>query len=279
VIGRRWAWAAGAATGCGLLIVLCGLGWQGLRLRRIHVPEEILQAPGLNLYGTLPAAAATVRRRLAGISPAPGDHNHRLLSEAVDAVRTRLLHQAAAQGLRLLMVTSAVESEGKTALASQLAISLARAWRRTLLLDADLRQPSVHRLFSLPLEPGFSEVLQGEVELEQVMHATPVSRLWAVTAGALNDNALQALAQDRLDPLFATLKGQYDFVVIDAPPVLPFADTLMLGQHVQGILLAVLCGRSCLPQIHEAHQRLAKLNIPVLGAVVAGVGKGVGSRS
>ena len=136
----------------------------------------------------------------------------------MDTVRTRLLHQADAQGLHILMVASAVEGEGKTALASQLAISLARAWRRTLLLDADLRKPSVHRLFSLPLEPGFSEVLQGEVELEQVTQATPVSRLWAVTAGSLNDSALQALAEDRLEPLFAMLKSQYDFVVIDAPP-------------------------------------------------------------
>lgn len=269
-VRRRWAWAAALATGCGLLIILCGFGWQELRLGRIHVPKEVLQAPGLSLFGTLPAAAETVRRRLAGISPAPGDQNHRLLSEAVDTVRTRLLHQADAQGLHILMVASAVEGEGKTALASQLAISLARAWRRTLLLDADLRKPSVHRLFSLPLEPGFSEVLQGEVELEQVTQATPVSRLWAVTAGSLNDSALQALAQDRLEPLFAMLKSQYDFVVIDAPPVLPIADTLMLGQHVHGVLLAVLCGRSRLPQVHEAHQRLATLCIPVLGAVIAG---------
>jgi capsular exopolysaccharide synthesis family protein len=265
--GRRRAWAAGMSAGCGILVVLIGLGFQEMRARRVHVPEDVAQIPGLRLFGTLPSAPQTVQRRLAGISPATGDRGHRLLSEAVETVRTRLLYEADAQGLGVLMVTSAVPGEGKTALASQLAISLARAWKRTLLLDANLRNPSVHRLFSLPLEPGFSEVLQGEVELEQVAYATPVSRLWAVTGGSLNDHALQALAQDRLGPLFAELKGQYDFVVIDAPPVLRIADALMLGQHVNGVLLAVQSGQSRLPQVSEAHQRLVALGIPILGAV------------
>ncbi len=266
----RRAGAAALAGACAVLVVLLGYGWQEYRTCRVHQAEDVGQAGGLCLFGTLPDAPATVKRRLAGVSPKPGDPGTRLLSEALDAVRTRLLYEAETRGLNVVLVTSAVGGEGKTSLASQLAISLARAWRRTLLLDADMRKPGAHRLFGLGREPGFSDVLCGEAELDAVLHATPISRLWTVPAGTANDHALQALAQD-VGPLLAELKSRYDFVIIDCPPVLPVADALMLGQHVDGVLLSVLRGTSRLPLVHEARRRLHALGIPVLGAVVAGV--------
>ena len=87
------------------------------------------------------------------------------------------------------MVTSAVGSEGKTSLAVLLAFSPARAWQRTLLIDANLCRPAIHRVFGLPAEPGFAEVLRGEGVLEQVIQSTPVSRLWVLPAGRLDDHA------------------------------------------------------------------------------------------
>jgi capsular exopolysaccharide synthesis family protein len=263
VLSSLFAWS------CGIVVVLGGYMIREWGVRHIFSPADLAGSCGLRVLGTLPRARSTVRSRLVGVGPTPGDAGHRLLSEAADAVRTQLMYEADRLGLRVILVTSGDKQEGKSALASQLAISLARAWRRTLLIDGDLRRPAAHRIFNLPAEPGFSEVLRGEADLESVTHATPVSRLWAVTAGHLDDHALQALAQEGLGKLLETAKAQYDFVIVDAPPVLPVADALMMAQHVDGVLLSVLLGTSRLPLLDAARSRLQSVGAKVLGAVIA----------
>jgi capsular exopolysaccharide synthesis family protein len=175
-----------------------------------------------------------------------------------------------------VLVTSAVPGEGKTSLASQLAASMARAWRKTLLIDGDLRKPAAHQLFELPGEPGLSEVLRGEVDPNDVIKATSVGRLWLMPAGQWDPHAQQALAQDGVGKLFDQMKEEYELIVVDSCPVLPVADTLLLGQHVDTVLLSVLKGTSSLPTIYAARQRLAALDIPVLGAVFAGGSSSLG---
>src|SRR5262249_22277435 len=118
-------------------------------------------------------------------------------------------------------------------------------------------------------QPGLAEVLRGEADPESVVQSTPVSRLWAMPAGRLDDHALQALAQEDVGPLIAQLRRQYDFVVIDTPPALPVADTLMLARHVDAALLAVRCGTSRLPLVESARTRLEGLGVRLLGTAVA----------
>jgi capsular exopolysaccharide synthesis family protein len=192
------------------------------------------------------------------------------LQESMDAIRTVILHQARSEALHVLMVTSASSGEGKTTLATQLAASLSRAWKRTLVIDGDLRHPATHTLFDVPQEPGLAEVLRGEVEPADAIKATPFSRLWVLPAGNGDAHAIQALAQDNVRTLFEQLKQQYDFIIIDAPPVLPVTDSLLLGQHVDGVLFAILRDVSRAPAIHAAQQKLAPLGVPTLGAVVLG---------
>jgi polysaccharide biosynthesis transport protein len=192
------------------------------------------------------------------------------LNEAIDAVRTLLLHAARSEGLRVVMVTSADSGEGKTTLASQLAASLARAWRRTLLVDGDLRNPASHKLFDLPGEPGFSEVLRGEIQVADAIRATALSRLWLLPGGTWDQHAQQALAQDELRTVFDQLKQQYDFIIVDSPPVLPVADSLLLGQHVNGVLFSILRDVSRAPAVYAAQQKLQPLGIQILGAVMVG---------
>src|SRR5207247_1833903 len=139
---------------------------------------------------------------------------------------------------------------GKTSLASQLAASLARAWRKTLLVDGDLRNPAAHRLFDLPLEPGLSEVLRGEVNVTDAVKPTSLSRLWLMSAGHWDAHAVQALAQDGVGTMFEQLKEQYDFIVVDSCPVLPVADSLLLAQHVDGVIFSILRDVSRMPSVH-----------------------------
>src|SRR5262249_41063767 len=156
------------------------------------------------------------------------------------------------------------------------AASMARSWRKTLLIDGDLRKPAAHQLFDLPIEPGLSEVLRNEAEPAAGIKATAVSRLWLMPAGQWDPPAQQALAPDGVGTLFEHLKEEYDLIVVDSCPVLPVADTLLLGQHVDTVLLSVLRGTSRLPAIYGARQRLAALDIPVLGAVFVGGSSSLG---
>jgi capsular exopolysaccharide synthesis family protein len=168
------------------------------------------------------------------------------------------------------MITSAVAGEGKTSLATQLASSLARAGRRTLLIDCDLRNPALHRLFDLPEAPGCCEILRTEIDVVDTIQATTVDGLWLLPAGHYDDDAKRALAQVGLEVLLARVRSEFDFIVVDSSPVLPVADTIQVGPHVDGVIFSVLQNVSQLPRVYSATQRLAGLGIPVLGAVVLG---------
>jgi len=250
-------------------VLLFAVALVEFRTRRVTSSDEITQGLGIPTVGTMPALPVRARR-----APLTGNAQQSagwqaLLTESVDALRTLLL-RALGEGSRVVLVTSAVPGEGKTSLASQLAASLARAWRKTLLVDGDLRKPAAHQLFELPVEPGLSEVLRGDLEVSEVIRPTSIGRLWAMPAGRWDNHALQALAQEGVANLFEQLKEEYEFIIIDSCPVLPVTDTLLLGQHADTVLFSVLRGTSRLPSVYAARQRLAALDIPVLGAVVIG---------
>jgi capsular exopolysaccharide synthesis family protein len=257
-------------AGIGMIgLCLFGVSWWEFRARRISAADEVVQSLRMSLVGTLPALPQNARQPVPGNSAADLAWQGRL-NEAVDSIRTLLLHAARTESLQVVMVTSALQGEGKTSLASQLAASLARAWRKTLLVDGDLRKPGVHALFGLPVEPGLSEVLRGEVQASETVKPTPLSRLWMMPAGHWDSHAVQALAQDGVRTMFSQLKEHYDFIIVDSAPVLPVADSLLLGQNVDAVIFSVLRDVSRLPTLQSAQQRLNNLGIRTLGAVVLG---------
>jgi capsular exopolysaccharide synthesis family protein len=256
---------AGAGGLAVFFFALFGVAFIEFRSRKIGLADEV-NGLGLKVLGTMPALPPRNQKTDA----AAAEKWQARLNESVDAIRTVILHQARTEALHVLMVTSAQSGEGKTTLATQLAGSLARAWKRTLVIDGDLRHPATHVLFDTPQEPGLAEVLRGEVEPTDAIRATPFARLWLLPAGNGDAHAIQALAQDNVRTLFEALKQQYDFIIIDSPPVLPVTDTLLLGQHVDGLVYAVLSEVSRAPAIHAAQQKLAPLGVRTLGAVVLG---------
>jgi succinoglycan biosynthesis transport protein ExoP len=260
-----------------LLVGVCLLEARG---RRVCASDDILQGLGMRVLGILPRLASAARRKSAGpANPANGEtdeptlnlvSSQLALTDAVDAVRTVLLHAPHSDGARVVMITSAAGGEGKTTLAGHLAASLARAWRKTLLIDGDLRKPAQHSHFDQPLEPGFSEALRGEIEIEDAVRPTPISRLWLMPAGQVDGHALEALAQEGVGGFFDRLKQQYDFIILDTSPVLPVPDALVLGKQADVVMLSVMKDVSRLPNVYAAQQRLEALDIHVLGAVVLG---------
>jgi capsular exopolysaccharide synthesis family protein len=264
---KRRLMAAGGAAVAGLGLVVAGFTWLELRTRRIGTVVEVQKNLGVRLLGVLPSWS----RRAGGASldrAAAGQH---LLIEAIDATRTILLSAAGAGAARCIMVTSATSGEGKTSLSCHLATSLARAGYRTLLIDGDLRRPSVHQLFGLPLGVGLSEVLRGEAAPAAAVRPTPLSTLAVLTAGQCTEQSLQGLARDRARDVFAALRERYDYVIVDTSPVLPVADALLIGRHVDGAVFSLLRDVSRVPAVLAAQERLGMVGVPVLGAVVSGV--------
>jgi succinoglycan biosynthesis transport protein ExoP len=261
---------AAIAAGLGMFgLVFFGLGLWEFRARRVSNSDDVVQGLGMPLVGIVPALPPV--RRAFPVQPVALLSEQSALTEAIDGVRTRLLHAASRNdSLRVIMVASAIGGEGKTSLASQLAASLARGGRKTLLVDCDLRNPAAHRQFGLPVGPGLSEVLRGETTLKKVVHATPIDGLSLLPAGSSDLRAVRALSQVDLSGLFAHFKTEYDFVVVDVCPVLPVSDALVVGRHADAVLFAVLRNVSRLPAVYEAQKRLSSVDIPTLGAVVLG---------
>jgi capsular exopolysaccharide synthesis family protein len=256
---------AGAAGLLGLLLGLGLVGYREARLGRIDGQDVVARVLGVPVVGALP------RQRRRRRCPPAGAVGAGKYAECADLTRTRLLHGAGAAPLRSLVVTSAVPGEGKTTTSCHLAASLARVGRKTLLLDGDMRRPSAHRVFGVPLGPGFAEVLRGEAAAAAAARPTPVDGLWLLPAGRWDPAAAQALGRPQLGPLLDELRGQFDVVVIDAPPVLPVADALLLGRQADGVLLTLLHGVSQVGTAHHALERLGEIGVPVLGVVLNGL--------
>ena len=237
--------------------------------RRVGSPEEVIRSLPLTIIGTLPAVP-TPRRAI----PILG-HDQRwqhILLESVDTLRALLIRARQTEDIRSIMVTSSVGGEGKTSLAAHLSASLARAGLKTLLIDGDLRHPTVHRLFDLPLSPGLAEALVGEVKLEEaIIPVTPLSNFWVLAAGGPGRDVAHLLAQSTAHELFARTRTMFDFVVVDTAPVLPVADTLLIGQHLDCTIFSILRTVSRLRNLRTAQERLERVGIKVLGAVVTGV--------
>jgi capsular exopolysaccharide synthesis family protein len=234
--------------------------------RRISTSSQLSDGLGLRVVGALPSVTRPGRKALAA---ANGDLN-RLLVESIDTVRTNLIHSAVSEPMRVVMITSALDREGKTTVASQLAASLARCGRRTLLVDGDLRRPTAHKLFELPLEPGLCEVLRGEGEVDDVIRPTRVAGLWMISAGQYDLESIQALSKDGVGDIFDVLRSRFDFIIVDSAPVLSIADASMMGQNVDAAILCVMREVSQASKVYEASEQLRSVGIHVLGAVING---------
>jgi capsular exopolysaccharide synthesis family protein len=262
--------ACGAFVGLALAFVVV-LG-RDLRTRRIFHPTQVSNALSIKVLGTLPVITnhAQGQGHMLATASLPDKYPRDLLSDSVDRARLKLLHAAREQPLRVLLITSAVPGEGKTSLASHLAISLARAGRKTLLIDADLRRPTLHRLFDLCLEPGFSAALRGEQPPWEVIRPSYVEGLEVIPAGRGDASAIRALSHDRLGVMFEQLKEVYEYILVDSAPVLAVVDAPLIARSVDGILFSVMCGVSHLPSLYRSYDEIAALGGRILGAVVSG---------
>lgn len=247
--------AGGGLLGLGMGLLIF---WEN-RFRRVNRTED-LSSLGLQILGTLPPRLESDTAQ-----------NIELM-EAVDSTRTLLLRaHSADRSVRVMAVTSGIPGEGKTYLSAQLAISLARAGYRTLLVDGDVHAPRVHEVFKIQPGPGLCEVLRDEVPLAGAIQTCEVPSLFIMPAGNWSMTARQYLVGNRWTTLRKELESQFDFVVLDTAPLLMMTDTMLLALRVDGVVISVLAGISRMAPITQTKERLESLGVRVLGIVVNGV--------
>lgn len=189
------------------------------------------------------------------------------VSEAYRTLRTNLSFYSLDNPIRSLVVTSPAADEGKNQLVANLAVTMAQSGRRTVLVDCDLRRPSLHSFFDLESEPGLTDRLLSEVD-ELPLQQTSVENLFLLASGPKPPNPADMLGTKKIDEIIATLVEQFDIVLFDTPPVIAVTDAAVLGVKVDGALLVINAGKTRRDQAERAKELLEKARVRIIGAAL-----------
>lgn len=259
----------GLAVGVGIAF---GLNKLDPSLRTI---DQVEQRTGVGVMAAVPFIKAKMERGAGGtLLPAVADRRG-TVAESFRTLRTTLALVPGREKNRVFLVTSALPAEGKTFVSCNFAATLAHQDFRTLIVDCDLRKPSVSRqLFNDNKKPGLSEVLMGTATLEEAITPSKVDNLSVLPAGGLAPNPSELLALPRLREMLETLKGKYDRIVVDSSPVLAVRDSLLVAPFVDATCLIVRAGRSPSKAVVHAMRLLADANASVAGIVINSIRQG-----
>ena len=257
-----------------LLGVGVGLGlsfWLERFNRTLRTRQEFERVLKLPFLGVVPRVAGRL-----GLLSATQAKAHTAAFEAIRAVRTTLEFLLPAEKSPMLIVTSALPREGKSILSVNLALAWQELGRRVIVIDGDLRRPSVHGLFHLPQAPGLSDYLNGRADLDQVIQRpaglpTGRGRVAAITAGHATGNLADLLAGEGMRRLLEALRPQYEFILIDSPPVLAVTDAAMLSRVADGLIYLVRAHRTTHEAASVGIKRLQDVGATIIGAVLNGV--------
>ena len=203
---------------------------------RIKSPDEIRTYLGLSPLGMVPAIQSGTWK---GEGPLISNGVPPGFAEALRAVRTNVLFSSAEEGARTLVITSTGPGEGKTMIAANLAIGLAQAGQRVLLIDADMRCPRIHDLFRQKQEPGLSNLMVGHVAPSACIRKSSVLGLWLLTAGRVPPNPAELLSSHRFSEFVRSLGEHFDSVIIDSPPALAVTDASIAASVATGIVFVI----------------------------------------
>ena len=236
--------------------------------------EEANRLLGFPLLGTIPQyGEKNPKNRQEGRQELPLlDNPYSPVSTSFEMLQTNLGFTVSDKELRVILMTSATPGEGKSFVAANLALAAAYVGRRVLLVDADMRRPRQHRIWEIHNLLGLSNILVGQAQLENaVQEVSPLVNM--LPAGKIPPNPVALLDSQRMADLVEEASQDYDFVIIDSPPLTAVTDPLLIGKYVDGLLLVVRPGQVEYSAVTAAKSLLEQARVPILGMVVNGIGK------
>jgi capsular exopolysaccharide synthesis family protein len=223
------------------------------------------------LHEHFPSAVALDQHLVAALAP------HSLAAEQYRSLRTRIKQAENGRAIRAIAVTSPAKGDGKSLTAANLALTMAQEFQqRVLLVDADLRRPSVHHLFGISATPGLVDVLMGAAEVNQALVSLPEYHVTVLPAGVPPSHPAELLGASSMRRALDTLRTRFDRILIDLPPVAPLADVHIVTPLVDSVLMIVRAGITPKPAIEQALSGLD--GSKVLGLVLNETGGDTGTK-
>lgn len=233
-------------------------------------PHEVFETLKIPVVGRIPYIQGPL------VKPEHGDANliaaHKPASTAAESfrsLRTELFFRSNAERLKTFLFTSPSPGDGKSTMVSNFSISIARAGKRVVLVDADLRRPRVHKYFGEDIGPGLTDVLAGEVDLKNAVHPSKLQDgLYLLTSGVHPKDPGEIVSSGKFQKMIAALKKKFDFVLIDSPPVIPVADALSMGCFVDGVYLVTRVRKGSSLTSRKAKESLDRVNVNWMGVII-----------
>ncbi len=254
----------------GLILGLGLVGFIASHDDRLTSLKEVRSSFPEKLLGQVPNVPLGKRQRV--LEPLTAQDRRRVFSESYRAMRSSLLFMRNGQeGVRTILITSAMPGEGKSTVAANLARSLAFGGYRVVLVDGDLRTGTLHESLGLPSEPGLAQLRFSKTGFPNLTIPTAVPNLHFIPRGAVSADCGELFVSGELDQLLEALSGNYDFVLIDCAPVFAAADSLSLAPKVDGTIFVLRSSFTRASLAREALNQLYQLEVRVLGVVLNGV--------
>lgn len=194
-------------------------------------------------------------------------------AEAFKALRTSIFFRAQADKIKMIQVTSPSSGDGKSTVSSNLAVVMAQSGRRVLLIDCDLRRPSQHARFGVANQIGVSSVIVGDNTIEEATQEIGIRNLRIITSGPQYTNPAELLTTRAFAAFLKTVRSQYDFVIVDTPPVLPVTDPVIISNHVDALYMPMRIRNGVQVNAQRAVESLAMVGTQVSGVIINGLSK------
>src|SRR5580704_3203065 len=273
-----FAFILGLTSGVGLAFLQEGLD------NTVRTSEQAQMISGLPALGMIPLPARTAReganpKRLMiatsskeAVEMVAQSRPHSQMAESYRALRTSLLLTNLGAPPKVIIVTSALPQEGKTTTSMNTALVLAQKGVRVLLIDADLRRPSIHKILGMGPRSGLSNVLTGSATLQQtITRSSILPNLYILPAGTPPPNPAELLASTNMRDVFEELRGQYDHIVVDTPPTLSVTDAVVLSPRADAIVLVIRSGQTTKQALRRSRDILMQVNAKVSGVLLNAV--------
>jgi capsular exopolysaccharide synthesis family protein len=272
-----FALALGLSTGIGLAFLLESMD------NTVRTPEQAQTISALPSLGMIPLGSRSTREfggreKLAlasskeAVELVTKSRPRSQMAESYRALRTSLLLTFAGGPPNVILITSALPEEGKTTTSVNSAIVLAQKGTRVLLIDADLRRPSIHKTLGMGPKIGLSNVLTGAATLQEaIIPSTILPDLFILPAGTPPPNPAELLASTKMKNILAELRKQYDHIVIDSPPTLSVTDAVVMSTDADAVVLVIRSGHTTKPALRRARDILLQVNARVCGVLVNAV--------
>lgn len=278
----------GLALGIGVIFLLDYLD------RTIKTPEEVRTIMGIPALGVIPSSNSRAayhyyssyykrgysssykdKGRKEKNPPRPKDIElinfkdpESPFSENYRTIRTSILLSSPKEPPKVISISSALPSEGKTVTAINLAISFSQLRKKVLIIDGDMRKPRSHKIFNLKNNVGLSSFLVGRAKLPEILQKTHIPNLFLVPSGPIPPNPAELIDSEIMPILLKKLLERVDFIFIDSPPLIGIVDPILLGKHADGMLLVTWAGKTHRSVVEKAKEELDRLNVRTLGLVL-----------